>query len=404
MARARAAQQTSASGTSGASEDVYESYDEYLEQHVKDGVRESRDRELTAFLTRVNAADATPAGYLSSGQRRVWKRLEAEAVTLAFYRHLADADAALDRSASYVTARANERAKTWYVLVIGCALAIPFVVGLFCALLCGSLPTWFVQSRQTYVAQVFLNAVMAGAVGAGFSQLTRLGRIEFRLDSKLALVLQALARLALGCIAACIVVTAIKADFIFTAVRLTPGSQAEFWFLFVLGIAAGLLERFVPSPSGPPGQGATPPSPPGGGHIDIAILLAEIRKIKSEWLHDHRELQLWIELKLKQFCGAPDRREDLSIAAVGRVPLAPQQGNDASDETWPLPGLNAALAELTRLAGLDEITARDLFQRGIRNLNAIANLSESDIEELASVVKTCSEANLRDWRQQARKA
>lgn len=349
--------------TSDAAEDLlceHDAYDVYLDRRgelcVRFKNRRGRGaRELTAFLARVRVADASPAGYLSSDQRRAWKRMEAAAFVLAFNGDLAGADEALARSTSYVAARAHECAKTWCLLIIGCALALPLIVGICCAFLCGSLPTSFIESRQTYVAQVFLNAVMAGVVGAGFSLLMRLDKLEFRLDSKFALALQAICRLALGAIAACIVVTAIKANFIFGAAILTEGSHVEFWFLFVLAIAAGFLERFVPISWRRPDP--EKPSPPcesqfrfrvawripedsqgrGISQSDDAMIIFRVEAVKlpPNWMAGNAKLA--VDLSKLAFNPAPQEQRSLPVPPDVMVEhrLALHVGaGDPTDATW----------------------------------------------------------------------
>jgi hypothetical protein len=213
-----------------------------------------------AFLSKARLLDAAQPPYLRPNYQKLLTQMIGAAIALAIRvdlsknhsqdRSLEEAKIALDRAETFMKDRATETARIHYVGWIGLLLFLlysPFVLfSVYADLL----------NPQALVVKLYLLAFVGGALGAGFSLLTRVGKIEIDPEvDRRSHRDEVFYRLAVGALAALIIVIGLEANVFagFTNVSSSDGRITEglynrtFWFLLVSSIAAGFSERLVPS-------------------------------------------------------------------------------------------------------------------------------------------------------------
>jgi hypothetical protein len=190
-----------------------------------------------AVLNRLSELEAIPIETLSADRQVAFRILVAEGLARALdERDVASANAAHDKALEYVRERLKEVARSWH---LGVAIRGVIVTG-------SAMVALGLLARAGTVgwpnALLFLE-ITGGALGAAFSLLTRIGKLD--LDPAAGKALnqgEAYGRLLAGAVGAYLVNLAISSGLVFP--NLATGNSAA---LLLMCIVSGISERLVPN-------------------------------------------------------------------------------------------------------------------------------------------------------------
>lgn len=251
----------------------------YLTEDKKHDLRyevRSRDglsMQCRAFLSRTSIALAVSTHFLSTENRLQWKRMLGEGVSLALGGDLETADEIWNKAHAFLTNRAEESARMWYVQAcVGLIIALLTAYGIFDASLQYIEPSklatnpndasmYQMGEDDVYSIKYVLLALISGAVGAGFSVLVRIGNLTIDPAAGWRSHYgEVLFRMTIGALAGAILIIGWQAEVFATFMKADSGStgdlvirasrasfKADFWKMIILALVAGASERMVPS-------------------------------------------------------------------------------------------------------------------------------------------------------------
>jgi len=207
----------------------------YLDSNLRLRWEISKSNELSepckSTITQAQLISAIPATYLDKAQKKAWMRILGESIALALTEDTKNAKKAIGAAKSFISSRANEKAKVWYVQA-------SFIFS-FCLAVVG-LIHFFVSDAKNFSV---LMAIVFGVTGAQFSILLRLATLDVDPSAgKVAHYTEAVVRILIGALAGIITFAAVKSGLVFNFLK-----YADFWSLALVSILAGVSERFVPS-------------------------------------------------------------------------------------------------------------------------------------------------------------
>lgn len=197
-----------------------------------------KDGQSSVVLNRAAEVSTMPTEHLTPSQRLNFRIMTGEGIARLFELRPKSALEMLNAAAAYATARNQEIARGWQLKATGAT------AGMFVVLACVAwLLRGWLRPRLGDMAFILLIGACAGAVGALFSILTRLGSIS--LDPSAGKVLhqqEGCARILAGSIGAVIAVLAVHLSLILGMLT-KLGHPA----LIFIAIIAGTSERLVPA-------------------------------------------------------------------------------------------------------------------------------------------------------------
>lgn len=195
----------------------------------------ARGSDFNKVLNRVAELEAIPVDVLTSAQRRAFRTLIAEGIARALDEEDTSSAAAVhDKAEQYVRARLGEVARFWYLRV---ALFSATLVGVAMSVL-----AWLRSSSNTEVLDLSIT-VLAGALGAAFSLLTRAGGMQLDPAAGARLhTCEAIGRISSGALGALVVTLTLRSGLVLPALQ-----DAGLSLVVLLCLVSGVSERLVPT-------------------------------------------------------------------------------------------------------------------------------------------------------------
>lgn len=208
--------------------------------HEFDGAGHANEQEHNRVLSEATAIEVMPHDFLSRENTINFKRLIGEAITRSLQGDYSNAKAMLAQASLFLCKRQSEASKKWYVLS---SLAVTVLVLVATLFINNHSQVFEGLQGKKFVEYVYW--ISAGALGAFFSVGTRVGALHFDYGAeKFLYYLEGSLRIAIGCISAVFIASALQSGLIFSA-AVKGGCSTE--ALFVFSFAAGLSERLIPS-------------------------------------------------------------------------------------------------------------------------------------------------------------
>jgi hypothetical protein len=212
----------------------YKTSDKYDATEPKDKGKYAR------LMSEASNIENSPHSFLAEIDKIAFKRLVCEGIARILEHEYTAAKAAFEAAASYLSRRQNEQSREWYLAAATIATA-SFLLALVVVQLWANwanIPP--MSGNLAYLAYVEL-----GFVGALLSIIVRMGKTSFDFGAQQRLhYWEATMRVVAGGIAALVAVFAVKAKLLFATV---VGSDTEVMFLMFISVAAGALEKWIPS-------------------------------------------------------------------------------------------------------------------------------------------------------------
>jgi hypothetical protein len=228
-------------------------------------------QECHALLANIRISAAVPMAYLAAPNRRLWRQMLGEATALAVGGDLDAARKVFETANKFLTDRAGEAARMWYVqAILMLVILLLTLYGISDVILTqlSEQPVFHIHIDEeiTYTLKYLLLAVIGGTVGAGFSLLVRVGKL--RIDpaaGKWAHYGEVLYRLTIGAGAGFVIIVGWQAELFATFLKSPPVAPSipflgdvamrasgvmfleDFWKMLIMAVAAGSSERLVPS-------------------------------------------------------------------------------------------------------------------------------------------------------------
>jgi hypothetical protein len=212
----------------------YKTSDKYDATEPKDKGKYGR------LMSEASNIENAPHGFLADIDKIAFKRLVCEGIARTLENEYTAAKVAFEAAAAFLSRRQNEQSREWY-LAAATASTASFLAILILAQL------WANWTGTSPMAGLFgyLVYVELGFVGALLSIIVRMGKTSFDFGAQQRLHRwEATMRIVAGGIAALVVVFAVKAKLLFATV---VGTETEMMFLMFLCVAAGALEKWIPS-------------------------------------------------------------------------------------------------------------------------------------------------------------
>lgn len=182
----------------------------------------------------------SPHSFLTDQDKLSFKRLICEGIARILEDEYTAAKLALEAAMSFLERRQNEQSREWYLLASASTTLVLLV-------LTGAIELWayLTSTSPTKGVLEYVIYITLGFVGALLSIIFRMGRTSFDYGARKHLhYLEAAMRILAGGITAFVAALAVKAKILFAAVS---ASNIELEFLMFVSIAAGALERWIPS-------------------------------------------------------------------------------------------------------------------------------------------------------------
>jgi hypothetical protein len=197
-----------------------------------------KDSVCSKVFNRAAEINTIPVEHLTSAQRENLRIMIGEGIARLFALDGESGLQMLDTAGKYATARNQEIARGWQLTATSASAAVFFVLGCF-----AWLGRAWLRRKIGDLAFMLLIGACAGAVGALFSILTRLGTIPLDPSAGESLhKLEGRARILTGAIGAVIAELAVYLSLILGVLK-TFGNPA----LLFIALIAGTSERLVPT-------------------------------------------------------------------------------------------------------------------------------------------------------------
>ncbi len=218
--------------------------DDDVDWKTKDAYVTANQAKFDASLPVINAAantESLPCSNLGPHNKLKFKRLVGEAIARGLSFDTVRAEQMTAYARDYNQTRNREISRYWQLATCGYFIAAAIILGF---------AVWF--SRPSFDAQyqsrtfiVLLLAGISGMVGAFFSITSRMANLGTENGSSLTLhIAESLTRIFTGGISGVFGVVAVKSGLVLS--NLIKGPD-DMWNVLLVGLAAGLSERFVPS-------------------------------------------------------------------------------------------------------------------------------------------------------------
>jgi len=182
----------------------------------------------------------SPHSFLTDQDKLSFKRLICEGIARILEDEYTVAKIALEAATAFLERRQNEQSREWYLLASACTTLVLLT-------LTGGIQLWAYLTSMSPTKGVleYIIYITLGFVGALLSIIFRMGRTSFDYGARKNLhYLEAVMRILAGGITAFVAALAVKAKILFASVS---ASNIELEFLMFISIAAGALEKWIPS-------------------------------------------------------------------------------------------------------------------------------------------------------------
>lgn len=212
----------------------YKTSDEYDRTVPKDKAKYAR------LISEAANVENSPHVFLSTHDKIAFKRLICEGIARTLEHEYAAAKTAFESARAFLGRRQNEQSREWYLsaaaITTGVLLGVLIIV---------SLAAYWTNTDPLSGLRIYLVFVELGFVGALLSIIVRMGKTSFDFGARRRLhYWEASMRVLAGGIAAMVVVFAVKAKLLFASLI---GTENETMALMFLSVAAGALEKWIPS-------------------------------------------------------------------------------------------------------------------------------------------------------------
>jgi hypothetical protein len=218
---------------------VYLDKDSDLEWEAKDEVMAKFESgEIGKILRQVAALNSIPVNHLPLESKRALRRMLGEAMAIAFMEDVANSGKLVEDANKFLAARNRDISRSWFLLsgVVLTALVVLIAVVLWC----------FRKELRVSLGETFVSLAIVstgGAIGTLGSIIQRIPKVNLDPVSGFTLhALEAVGRIILGLIFGAIAFLAVKNGLIVPKL-----ANAGLVGLFLLGIIAGINERWIPS-------------------------------------------------------------------------------------------------------------------------------------------------------------
>ncbi|WP_027867756.1 hypothetical protein [Massilia alkalitolerans] len=192
------------------------------------------------LISEASNVENSPHIFLSRHDKIGFKRLICEGIARTLENEYSAAKAAYEAAKAYLERRQNEQSREWYLSAAAITTGALLLVLAVVALVCNLNQVELMAGLGAYLVYVEL-----GFVGALLSIVFRMGKTSFDFGAKQRLhYWEACMRVIVGGIAAMVAVFAVKAKLLFGGL-VNPDN--EVMFLMFLSVAAGALEKWIPS-------------------------------------------------------------------------------------------------------------------------------------------------------------
>lgn len=193
-----------------------------------------------AVLNRMALLESIPTYSLHDNVRLNYKRMLGEAIARSLSGDYANGLKILDAAEGFISARNGELARAWYLTAGGATTVILVILGLI---------MWLARSEvKGAVGDILfwlIVAAIAGAVGAMFSIIMRMGKAKLDCSAGMTLhFLESISRIAAGMISAVLIGLAVYADVLLPVLAKAGNRRA---FIILAALVAGASERWAPS-------------------------------------------------------------------------------------------------------------------------------------------------------------
>jgi hypothetical protein len=192
------------------------------------------------LMSEASHVENAPHVFLSTHDKIGFKRLICEGIARTLEHEYSAAKAAFEAAKAYLERRQNEQSREWYLS------AATFTTGGLLAVLLVVLSIAYLNQVELLAGlRTYMVYIELGFVGALLSIIVRMGKTSFDFGAKKQLhYWEAAMRIVAGGIAAMVAVFAVKAKILFGGL---VNPENEIMFLMFLSVAAGALEKWIPS-------------------------------------------------------------------------------------------------------------------------------------------------------------
>jgi hypothetical protein len=193
-------------------------------------------KDTERILDRATLIQCTPVNFPTISDNLAFRRLVANGIASALAGDHEGAQATFTRAENYISARAGETSRLWYVQSSLVTTLLFVIVGSLT-----ELPWGWAGGEWAHIGM----GMAFGAIGALFSFLSRLRKMDVDAASgRYAHYIDAAVRILLGALGALILAVGIRANLVLGFVKSTDGDFT--WLLYVFCTVAGASERLVP--------------------------------------------------------------------------------------------------------------------------------------------------------------